>query len=193
MALSETLQQTIARNVREYRQARGMTLDTLAAAADISRRMLILIERGATNPSIGTLDRIGQALGVGFAALAGLPPSTGEAQVIAPGAMPIVWQGEHPPSAARLTVALSGQGDVELWDWRLAPGDRFAATPDLPGTQKLFFVLEGALTIGLGSTTLLVPTGHGARLSADRPHSYENHADLPLHFVATIVLPTSGH
>lgn len=191
MTSSETLQETIARNVRQYRRARGMTLDALAAAAEISRRMLILIERGSTNPSIGTLDRIGQALGVGFAALAGLPPSTGEAQVIDPGAMPIVWQGAHPPSAARLSVALAGQVDVELWDWRLAPGDTFAATPDLPGTQKLFYVLEGALTIGLGPTSLLVPTGHGARLTADRPHSYENRADEPLHFVATIVLPTS--
>lgn len=190
MVQSETLQQTVARNVREYRRARGMTLDTLATAAEISRRMLILIERGTTNPSIATLDRLGKALGIGFSGLVGLPASTGEAQVITPEAMPIVWRGAHPDSAARLTVALGMSGDVELWEWRLAAGEAFMATPELPGTQKLFFVLDGVLTIRLEETVLRVPGGHGARLSADRPHGYENRDEQPLHFVATIILGT---
>ena len=184
---TENLQQVIARNVREYRRIRGLTLDALAAAAAISRRMLILIEGGATNPSVAVLDRLGQALGIGFPTLVGLPSQTGEGQVIAPEAMPLVWRGADPASVSRLVVATSPRGDVEMWDWRIAPGDAFAAGIEPPGTQKLVLVLDGVLTVPLADAPLRVPTGHSARFPADRPHGYENRDEGSLHFIATIV------
>lgn len=190
MAESETLHQVIARNVRAYRHARGLTLEALAEVAGISRRMLIMIEGGTTNPSVATLDRLGQALGVGLSSLVGLPAPTGEAQVIAPDAMPAIWRGAHPESAARLAVSLGSGGDVEVWDWHLAPGETFTAGVDPPGTQKLLFILDGVLTVRLTDSLLRVPAGHGARLPGDRPHGYENRDAQPLHFVGTIVLGT---
>jgi transcriptional regulator with XRE-family HTH domain len=191
MAPVETLQQVIARNVREYRHARGLTLDALAAAAGISRRMLIMIEGGTTNPSVATLDRLGQALGVGFAGLVGLPPPTGEAQVIAPDAMPVIWRGAHPDSAARLAVSLGARGEIEMWNWRIAAGEVYTAGIDPPGTQKLLVVLDGVLTVRLADSLLRVPAGHGARLPGDRPHGYENRDEQPLHFVGAVILGTT--
>lgn len=188
MTPTETLQQLIARNVRDYRHARGLTLDALAAAAEVSRRMVVLIERGATNPSVGTLDRLADALGVGFPALVGFSSPTGAVEVIAPEAMPVIWRGADPGSTARLTVPLGPLGGVEVWEWHLAPRETFAAEADPPGTQKLLYVLAGVLTLRLDDTTLRVPTGHGARLPADRPHGYENHDDSPLHFIGTVVM-----
>ena len=185
---SEALHEVIARNVREYRRARGLTLDALAGAAGISRRMLIMIEGGTTNPSVATLDRLGQALGVGLSSLVGLPAPTGEAQVIAPDAMPAIWRGADPGSAARLAVSLGARGDVEVWDWHIAPGEAFTAGIDPPGTQKLLFVLDGVLTVRLAERLLRVPAGHGARVPGDRPHGYENREGRPLHFVGTVVL-----
>lgn len=187
---SETLHRVSARNVREYRRARGPTLDALAAAAGISRRMLIMIEGGTTNPSVAALDRLGQALGVGLSSLVGLPAPNGGAQVIAPDAMPTVWRGAHPESAARLAVSLGARRDVEVWDWRLAPGEAFTADVDPPGTQKLLFVLDGVPTVRLADGPLRVPAGHGARIPGDRPHGYEKRDDRPLHFVGTVVLGT---
>lgn len=188
MVASETLQQVIARNARAYRHARGLTLESLAEAAGISRRMLVMIEGGTTNPSVATLDRLGQALGVGLSSLIGFPAPTGEAQVIGPEAMPVIWRGAHPDSAARLAVSLGSGGDVEVWDWRIAPGEGFTAGVDPPGTQKLLFVLDGVLTVRLADGLLRVPAGHGARLPGDRPHGYENRDEQPLHFVGAVVL-----
>lgn len=187
MTENDSLQQIVARNVRNYRRAGGMTLDSVAAAAGVSRRMLIMIEQGATNPSIATLDRLGQALGVGFAGLVGLPPPSGEAQTITPETMPIVWRGVSPESTARLTGALGERGAAELWEWKLAPGEVFAAKHEPPGTQKLLYILVGTLTLRIGDHTMRVPTGHGARLPADRPHGYENHDTEPLHFVGSVI------
>ena len=63
----------IGRRVRQERQSRGWTLDQLAQAAGVSRRMVVNVEQGGVNPSVGTLLRISDALGVGLPALVELP------------------------------------------------------------------------------------------------------------------------
>ena len=56
------LASAIGGRVRQERQARGWTLDRLAEAAGVSRRMLVNVEQGTVNPSVGTLLRISDAL-----------------------------------------------------------------------------------------------------------------------------------
>jgi transcriptional regulator with XRE-family HTH domain len=68
------LTSAIGARVRRRRQVRGWTLDELATAAGVSRRMVVNVEQGAANPSVGTLLRIGNALGVGLPELVE-PPS----------------------------------------------------------------------------------------------------------------------
>ena len=63
----------IGTRVRQQRQSRHWTLDQLAEAAGVSRRMVVSVEQGAANPSVGTLLRISDALGVGLPALVERP------------------------------------------------------------------------------------------------------------------------
>src|SRR4029077_11726750 len=63
----------IGGRVRQERQSRRWTLDQLADAAGVSRRMVVNVEQGAANPSVGTLLRISHALGVGLPALVERP------------------------------------------------------------------------------------------------------------------------
>ncbi|GAB3906132.1 hypothetical protein GCM10027612_76890 [Microbispora bryophytorum subsp. camponoti] len=69
MADPATITAAIAANVRGQRAHRGMTLDELAARSNVSRGMLIQVEQGRTNPSVNTLSRIADALGVTLARL----------------------------------------------------------------------------------------------------------------------------
>ncbi|WP_369827925.1 helix-turn-helix domain-containing protein [Cryobacterium sp. M96] len=62
--------------VKHERQQRRWTLDQLAEGTGVSRRMLVNIEQGAANPSVGTLLRISGALGVGLPDLVE-PPRSG--------------------------------------------------------------------------------------------------------------------
>jgi transcriptional regulator with XRE-family HTH domain len=48
-------------------------LDQLAETAGVSRRLVVNVEQGTTNPSVGTLLRISDALGVGLPALVESP------------------------------------------------------------------------------------------------------------------------
>ncbi|WP_026543094.1 helix-turn-helix domain-containing protein [Paenarthrobacter nicotinovorans] len=52
----------IGARVKQERQTRGWTLDQLAEAAGVSRRMIINVEQGAANPSVGTLLRTSVSL-----------------------------------------------------------------------------------------------------------------------------------
>src|SRR5207253_5406631 len=70
------LASAIGVRVRQERQSRRWTLDQLAAAAGVSRRMVVNVEQGAANPSVGTLLRMSDALGVGLPALVERPQPT---------------------------------------------------------------------------------------------------------------------
>src|SRR3954465_10539440 len=63
------LASAIGVRVRQERQSRRWTLDQLAEAAGVSRRMVVNVEQGTANPSVGTLLRISDALGGGVRAL----------------------------------------------------------------------------------------------------------------------------
>ena len=66
----------IGARVRQERQARRWTLDQLAEVAGVSRRMVVNVEQGSANPSVGTLLRISDALGVGLPSLVDRPQPT---------------------------------------------------------------------------------------------------------------------
>src|SRR4051795_9516131 len=82
----------IGARVKQERQARGWTLDRLAETAAVSRRMVVSVEQGAVNPSVGTLLRLSDALGVGLPALVE-PPEPKAVKVTRSGAGAELWQG----------------------------------------------------------------------------------------------------
>src|SRR5213078_84219 len=79
--------------VRQERQARRWTLDQLADAAGVSRRMVVNVEQGAANPSVGTLLRISDALGVGLPALVERP-SPWPVKITRHGDGAVLWSSE---------------------------------------------------------------------------------------------------
>ncbi|MEU6263559.1 helix-turn-helix domain-containing protein [Saccharopolyspora shandongensis] len=66
----EDTEQRITRRLRELRLERGLTLEKVAAAADLSPGYLSRVESGQRIPSIGTLVLLARALDVSVADLA---------------------------------------------------------------------------------------------------------------------------
>lgn len=64
-----SLVQTLGRNVRAARQARGFSQEELAFAADMKRSYLSDLERGIRNPTVRALERLASALGIPPSAL----------------------------------------------------------------------------------------------------------------------------
>jgi len=69
--------ENIGQRIRQLREARGMTQSQLQARSRVSRSYLSRIESGQMTPSLGTLEKISEALGVGLNRFF-VPESNGE-------------------------------------------------------------------------------------------------------------------
>jgi transcriptional regulator with XRE-family HTH domain len=181
----------IGGRVRRGRGSRGWTLDQLAERSGVSRRMLVSIEQGSANPSIATLLRISEALGIGLPALVDMDRSS-RLRVTRAGAAPVLWRGKLGGQAA--LVAGTGPPDVtELWDWTLGPGESHSSEAHTEGTRELLLVLDGQLELRVGRHAEELATGDSASFAGDLAHEYVNTSSARLaRFALTVFEPTVG-
>jgi transcriptional regulator with XRE-family HTH domain len=178
----------IGERVRTRRRARGWTLDDLAERSGVSRRMLVNVEQGATNASIATLLRLSEALGMGLPALVAPTEAGSPFEVVRGGSRAPLWRSES-GGEGFLAAAVAAPETVELWDWRLAPGDDHASEPHVPGTRELLLVIEGTVTVSVAGEDLVLAAGDAASYPGDVVHGYRNAADSPARFALTVFEP----
>ncbi len=179
----------VARNVRRLRHDRGWTLEVLGSRAQVSRGMLIQVEQQRTNPSLQTLCRLSEALGVSVARLVELDEAPA-VRVVPAAAAAVLWRSAA-GSDATLFVGSDRSEHLELWRWQLAPGDAHRSEAHAPGTQELLHVSAGLLTLEVAGTDHPVPAGAGVLLQADRAHGYRNDGATPVTFTMTVAQPVS--
>src|SRR2546423_3324468 len=188
---ADSIAQAIGGRVRQGRASRGWTLDQLAERSGVSRRMLVSIEQGSANPSIATLLRISDALGIGLPALVNMDRSPG-LRVTRAGAAPVLWRGKLGGQA--VLVAGTEPPDVtELWDWTLGPGESHSSEAHTAGTRELLLVLDGRVELSGGQHTEVLATGDSSSFSGDLPHGYANpSAAHAARFALTVFEPGVG-
>jgi transcriptional regulator with XRE-family HTH domain len=180
----------IGARIKQERRARGWTLDQLAGAASVSRRMVVSVEQGAVNPSVGTLLRLSDALGVGLPALVE-PPEPKPLKVTRRGEGAELWSGAA--GGRGVLVACTTPPDVvELWDWSLGPGDRHASEAHTAGTKELVHVLKGAITVEVGDEVIPLESGDAVAFPGDVGHSYTNPHQRPARFSLAVFEPAVG-
>ena len=180
----------IGARVRQERQGRGWTLDQLAAAAAVSRRMVVSVEQGAVNPSVGTLLRLSDALGVGLPALVE-PPEPKAVKVTRCGDGAQLWTGAA--GGRGVLVAGTTPPDVmELWDWTLGPGDRHTSEAHARGTQELVHVLEGSITVEVDNQVTVLVSGDAIAFPGDVDHAYVNANAERARFALAVFEPGVG-
>lgn len=96
--------ENIGLRIRQLRESRGMTQSQLQARSRVSRSYLSRIESGQMTPSLGTLEKISEALGVGLSRFF-VPESQGESLMEDP-----FIQGVRP---------FLRQLNSEQWEWIL--------------------------------------------------------------------------
>jgi transcriptional regulator with XRE-family HTH domain len=182
----------IGARVRQHRTAHGWTLDDLADRSGVSRRMLITIEHGEGNPSIATLLRISDALGIGLPVLVDVERPRA-VTVTAAGQAPVLWRGPH-GGRALLVAGTEPPDVVELWDWTLQPGEAHTAEAHSAGTRELLLVLDGEVELCVGDRTERLDVGDSVAFAGDVPHGYAAPAGAatPVRFALTVFQPHVG-
>jgi transcriptional regulator with XRE-family HTH domain len=184
------LSAAIGAKVRSERQARAWTLDQLAEHSGVSRRMLINVEQGAANPSVTTLLRLSDALGIGLQALVAVP-QTNRVKVTRAGEAPVLWTGKGGGRGV-LLAGTTPPDILELWDWTLAPGDRHDSEAHVRGTKEILQVGEGTVSVTVGDETEVLEVDDALSFASDVPHSYANEGAEPARFSLTVFEPGVG-
>lgn len=180
----------IGARVRQERLGRGWTLDQLAGAAAVSRRMVVSVEQGAVNPSVGTLLRLSDALGVGLPALVE-PPEPRAVKITRSGDGAQLWSGEAGGRGV-LVAGTTPPDVVELWDWSLGRGDRHGSEAHAAGTRELVHVLAGRISVEVDDQVIDLDIGDAASFPGDVAHAYANAHDQPARFSLAVFEPGVG-
>lgn len=184
---ASVLAAAIGARVKQERKARRWTLDRLAEVTGVSRRMIVNVESGEANPSINTLLRISDALGIGLPALVE-PPTRSGARVTRSGEGSALWKGEN--GGQGVLVAGTQSPDVlELWDWTLGVGDSHSSEAHSAGTRELLQVRDGALELTVGSEIFVLTEGDALTFPGDLPHSYSNAGEGTARFALAVFEP----
>ncbi|WEL74113.1 XRE family transcriptional regulator [Pseudomonas sp. CBSPAW29] len=175
--------QHVSQNVRRLRHAAELSQTALSEKSGVSRRMLLVAIEGEKNVSLSTLDRVAEALDVAFSDLIQAPDAPDHSRI-----NELAWAGEIAGSKAVLLAKATARREVELWEMRLEPGDRYMPEPDPDGWSVQLFVFEGTLTLVLGDEEKHVATGEFLMFASRQLHAYRNDGDVAVRFVRNVVI-----
>lgn len=180
--------QAVAANLRALRAHRGWSQDQLAQRSGVSKGVLVALETDRGNPSLTTLCRLADAFAVSLTQLVDVPrPSALRRASVAEASG--LWHGPS-GGTGRLVLSTDQPHPVELWWWRLEPGEARHSEAHAAGTREAAMVIRGEVVFEAEGEHAAVPEGSAGTWPGDRPHAYRNESDRPAEFVMIVTVPS---
>jgi transcriptional regulator with XRE-family HTH domain len=186
-ALEGELHAAIARRVREYRQERGLTVGQLGDESGISKGMLSKIENAQASPSLSTLARLSQALGVPVTSFfRGLEEEHDAFFVPAGHGREIVRQGTRHGHRYQLLGTNRGSAKrIEPMLVTLTESSEVFPLFQHPGTEVIY-MLEGRVIYGSGKARYALGPGDALQFDGQVPHGPVELVTVPIRFLSII-------
>jgi transcriptional regulator with XRE-family HTH domain len=186
--MNDATLEIVARNVRSARTRAGLSLDALAARAEVSKGALVALEGAGGNPNLTTLVRLADALGRSVSSLMEDAREAPAVVVVDAGEVAPLWTGPS-GGTARLLLTNPRPTPVEVWRWRLHPGERHDSLAHPPGVTETLTVVRGRMLLVVGATVQPVRAGETTAFASDVPHAYEGAGRGPCDLLMTVHLP----
>ncbi len=171
------LNQRIAAHVREFRAARGISLDGLAGRSGVSRSMISLVERGESSPTAVVLEKLAAGLGVPLASL------FDESATDKPRKSPVARRDEQPvwkdPASGYVRRNVSPPGvpqPLHIVEVLFPAGRRVAFESAVRDTHlhQQVWMLEGTMEITVGGERHRLRAGDCLAMEHDQPKMFHN-------------------
>lgn len=163
-AESDAVRLAVGHAIRRARQASGLSMRALAMACGLSQPFLSAVERGLSTPSIATLYRLADVLGVSPADLLPAPPD--EISVVRADEGRLAPSSDRPGSAIGRVVFSDAARQLEIYEYRVDPADDLDVWYEHPGGSVLHLIdgalqvdFEGRPSMELGAGDCLVHPG----------------------------------
>lgn len=185
----------IGGRIRQLREARGWSLESLAERSGVSRSNISLIERGESSPTATVLDRLGAGLGVTLASLFEPPaPVSEEPSPLARVAEQPLWT--DPASGyVRRSVSPAVRSPLQLVDVVFPPGRRVAYDNAARGeVHQQVWMIDGVMELTVGGTRWQLEAGDCLAMTLDEPIVYRNPGSRSARYLvalATVAAPAA--
>lgn len=155
--------------IRARRRQLGMTLKTVSETSGLSVPYLSQIERHQANPTVTSLASIARALGVNLTFF--VPEEQHETVVTRHNAGTFLHLQELPYRVS----SLAGRGtDLQLEPLLIHIQPRFESQPNSHLGEEFLHVLQGHLTLTVGSERFELGPGDSAHHPSTTPHTWAN-------------------
>lgn len=161
--------------LREARQGRDMTQDDVAREAGLTKSFVSAVERGETSPSIGSLYRLCEVLGVSIAELFETTPAPESNVVRRADVRGVSFGGE---GVENHVLSPRAERRAQVIETRVAPGGSPGPEPwSHSGDLVIATVLEGRLEFRFEDHTTVLEAGDTISYSPAEQHSWGNPDD----------------
>lgn len=161
----------IGENLKQLREERGYSLSNLAEMVQVSKSMLSQIEKGETNPSVGTIWKIANGLRVSFTSL--LQEETTAFKVIKRENLAGISQ-EDEMYRIYPYFPYDREKQFEMYTFELEAQSVHDSEPHVKGVEEFFIVTHGQMTMTIGSKSVILKEGDAITFKADTNHAYVN-------------------
>jgi transcriptional regulator with XRE-family HTH domain len=177
-------------NLREVRKNKEMTINELADATGFSNGYISQVERGLTEPSLTSLRKLADALGVSIFSLISdnhpddiIKISSEEHAVIRNKENTVIYELLTPLSSDRfipksLIMKLTVMGKTLVSDESI-----------IHPSEELLTILSGELVIQVGDRETVLSAGDSCIIRSDTPHNLRNDSDKPATGIACLTPP----
>ena len=164
------IQKDIARNIRDIRERKKITLDAAAKLTGVSRSMLAQMEKGEVNPTISILWKIANGYKVSFTYL--VSPGDAPLLIRSEEVSPLIEDGGR--YINRPAFPFQEDRQFETYRIEIREGGCLQAQPHLEGAEEYITVFAGEVEIVAGSERFQLRPGDSLRFRADVNHAYRN-------------------
>ncbi len=172
-AMSDQLAVRLAGNVRQLRDARGLTQDQMARLAGIPRATWGHLESGAGNPTLSVLHKVAVALQVPLEELTSSPRAISRLY-------PKESLAQHKQGDGVIRKLLPDPiPGVVIDRMEIPPGGRIPGVPHMPGTREYLTCESGEFLLAVAGEHSHLSPGDVVVFRGDQRHSYRNPGKRP--------------
>lgn len=176
----------VGQRVRQLRIESGWSIRALAEASGLSVNTLSLIENGKISPSVSTLHRAAQALGVAITAFFEVPSS--QRQVVCTTAPTRTGERFEHGVVEDLAIGFASRG-LHPCLVTLAPHNGSGADLIVHTGYEFVYCLQGRVTYTVDGQRYLLTPGDSLLFESHLPHRWENEDDTPAQMLL-VLAPT---